>query len=1047
MDSSEYRDANGKSPKKDDKADYTFRNKAESKVSLTSTTPKKRHRFEVEINSSLNSVNQSTSLQNKSISSLRLKQDKDNIKKDGESTSKLTDSKGNKVNKDSSKECYDKIADHDLSDENKLVSKENLKPNDTKQKNSYKDQNTSDNSSKNAENKSNKFMDKVSSRNNDIKSIEKGNNDKQGDNKGLAKSSETKASKNSDLKHTSKSNEIKAQNKNSENDLTKSESRSNNKCSESKSTKGSESKSTSRHERSESKSPKSTDAKAPSSKLNDTRDGSKNADCKSQRMSDSRSSRNSEAKSNSKSADLRSSSKSSESRSSSRNADQRRSRETVLESNSTKNSRTTESRSKSNNYNSLKVSDKSPEKISEAKLSPRSSDSRSPRSLDSKSGSKTSDSKSSSKSIDGKHSDSKYSKNNQQTEVKSSGKSTETKNQTKSLESPSKNPNALEVTELKSKKIEQNAMVVDGKSNSKKSSLSSNKNKSDSDKLKENRLESSLDKNIIVKESPEVKTPPNSPDKSGKFGLRNSNKSTPDNSPVSDKKADSCKILNPLKDLSKTDKSPAKTQSSIEKATSKSPKISREKVAKEPMLKVLETRSQRHYSKDYFLQEAKESAKKAELDSQIDANKKHDKQIVANEHNLKDVSITIVDLKSQKSSKDKVLKNMIETAEANLISSNESAQDTELPEMQKKLNNINKTKDQEQDQSNKESDVSKLQNESENISDESKIGENKSNTLSTPSKNIDVDLIEKYDSIAQNSGSHSDSDIPSEHEPLRESDQSGFMSDKEEPKEPPKKVALKRRKKKRDLRSPIPKLTSKVTPEEEIADNDPLPKKKKKIKRRKTNRTGFPTIRKKKKKLKTDDNLSPNDHSNPSTSYKESTNNNVGEVVFKDMEKCTEESSVGVTTEDNAKLHDKVIPDAKIETLENSTINKPAPRPRGRPKKDGSAPQVINKMDDDGSRGRSPDKGTTKLLRDSLRERKSNRSADNRTDDRSEADDLQCQDSIMEDKTVDHGISSRTRRKRDLSEDSVKLGSEMKRSKRCGEDEVIYTNLYFFSSK
>merc|ERR1711874_476654 len=102
----------------------------------------------------------------------------------------------------------------------------------------------------------------------------------------------------------------------------------------------------------------------------------------------------------------------------------------------------------------------------------------------------------------------------------------------------------------------------------------------------------------------------------------------------------------------------------------------------------------------------------------------------------------------------------------------------------------------------------------------------------------------------ESTGTHSDSDIPSEHEPLNESDQSGFMSDKEGPKEIPIRISQKRLKKKRELRSPLPKVADKPTPAEVTDDTELPPPKKKKMKKRKANRTGFPTAKKKKKKKK-----------------------------------------------------------------------------------------------------------------------------------------------------------------------------------------------------
>lgn len=124
-------------------------------------------------------------------------------------------------------------------------------------------------------------------------------------------------------------------------------------------------------------------------------------------------------------------------------------------------------------------------------------------------------------------------------------------------------------------------------------------------------------------------------------------------------------------------------------------------------------------------------------------------------------------------------------------------------------------------------------------------------TVSCPPNNISKEQESTCDG-----GTHSDSDIASEHEPLNESDQSGFMSDKEETVElvkqnvsPPQK----RLKKKRELRPPAQKMsnTEKIVREiAEIEEEDKEllpPPSKKKIKKRKPNRTGFPTVKKKKK--------------------------------------------------------------------------------------------------------------------------------------------------------------------------------------------------------
>ncbi|XP_047739187.1 uncharacterized protein LOC108666567 [Hyalella azteca] len=120
---------------------------------------------------------------------------------------------------------------------------------------------------------------------------------------------------------------------------------------------------------------------------------------------------------------------------------------------------------------------------------------------------------------------------------------------------------------------------------------------------------------------------------------------------------------------------------------------------------------------------------------------------------------------------------------------------------------------------------------------------------------INSSSMKEINSVVTNEGTHSDSDIASEHEPLRESDQSGFMSDKEEPNEALKERSSppqKRLKKKRELRSPkqlaLRESIVQSLPEidEDEKDVPSLPFKKKHIKR-KPNRTGFPTVKRKKK--------------------------------------------------------------------------------------------------------------------------------------------------------------------------------------------------------
>lgn len=174
----------------------------------------------------------------------------------------------------------------------------------------------------------------------------------------------------------------------------------------------------------------------------------------------------------------------------------------------------------------------------------------------------------------------------------------------------------------------------------------------------------------------------------------------------------------------------------------------------------------------------------------------------------------------------------------------------------------------------------------------------------------------------ESSGTHSDSDIPSEHEPLRESDQSGFMSDKEEPKEALKERASppqKRLKKKRELRSPkhisLPKENLENPEIDEDDKHNPPPPSKKKFKKRKPNRTGFPTVKRKKKpsRVVTDEEV---EGSAADCLPKEEVDNE----KITNPDKLAEEGESSQCDEDTTAEAPSVVPDVK-------------PRMRGRPRK------------------------------------------------------------------------------------------------------------------
>lgn len=249
-------------------------------------------------------------------------------------------------------------------------------------------------------------------------------------------------------------------------------------------------------------------------------------------------------------------------------------------------------------------------------------------------------------------------------------------------------------------------------------------------------------------------------------------------------------------------------------------------------------------------------------------------------------------------------------------------------------------------------------------------------------------------------GTHSDSDIPSEHEPLYESDQSGFMSDKEGPKEvpreSPKKSIQKRRKRKKDIRSPIHKISK-----ESISVPKECPPIKKKSKKRKMNKTGFPTVKKKKKKPKVEAEIE-----NITTSA-----NNIG----RDLHSHQKPSLSNLETLEN--IESKV---RRGNKNSSSPIPKHAnvellPRQRGRPKKSQiAARKVVKKHPVDGNED----------------------TGDRETKKRNTTDvDPSNLKKILE--KVANGIGGRTRNKRDLSEESVNIGSIERKKYRKGIEEEV----------
>ena len=274
-------------------------------------------------------------------------------------------------------------------------------------------------------------------------------------------------------------------------------------------------------------------------------------------------------------------------------------------------------------------------------------------------------------------------------------------------------------------------------------------------------------------------------------------------------------------------------------------------------------------------------------------------------------------------------------------------------------------------------------------------------------------------------GSHSDSDIASEHEPLNESDQSGFMSDKEEelvktPIVPPQK----RLKKKRELRTPAQKVlkTEKVVRETaEICDDNkdlpPPPPAKKKSKKRRPNRTGFPTIKKKKKITKLE------------VEEEHSTMNKIENNAEQNVYSC----KLSIAPDITPSLNTSTTIDCT--NLHTTTEKECTQRFRGRPKK--IKPQLLSpidpqsdKCDDKLREGKLEYKEIANNLPDSACETESLTCAtpeptmDGREDDNGETEvslegnanltiGLEETSECIDDTPLD-GVSSRTRRKRDL---------------------------------
>ncbi|KAB7505128.1 Histone-lysine N-methyltransferase ASH1L, partial [Armadillidium nasatum] len=320
-----------------------------------------------------------------------------------------------------------------------------------------------------------------------------------------------------------------------------------------------------------------------------------------------------------------------------------------------------------------------------------------------------------------------------------------------------------------------------------------------------------------------------------------------------------------------------------------------------------------------------------------------------------------------------------------------------------------------QTDSNEGTSLLEVVNGSKNINDSANnITKGEKHQTSYRSKSQEKEGDENGNKYPSGEGTHSDSDIPSEHEPLYESDQSGFMSDKEGPKEvtreSPKKSIQKRRKRKKDIRSPIRKL-----PKENISVPKESPPVKKKSKKRKMNKTGFPTVKKKKKKPKVE----------AETGIGATSVNSLGRELHNPQKPLTSLSLGNLETEN---VESKVRRPGKNSSspVPKHTDTELLPRQRGRPKKcQIAARKVVNKHTTDENEDicerETKKRNTTDVDPNNLKK-------------------------ILE--KVANGISGRTRNKRDLSEESVNVSSiERKKYRKGIEDEIEDSDSNVMSSE
>ncbi|CAL4137305.1 unnamed protein product, partial [Meganyctiphanes norvegica] len=332
------------------------------------------------------------------------------------------------------------------------------------------------------------------------------------------------------------------------------------------------------------------------------------------------------------------------------------------------------------------------------------------------------------------------------------------------------------------------------------------------------------------------------------------------------------------------------------------------------------------------------------------------------------------------------------------------------------------------------SSVESLETKSRDVVERDKVSEHSKSLLEQKPDSL-VDASIQSMEVKESSGTHSDSDIPSEHEPLCESDQSGFMSDKEGPKiEIPTRIPQKRRKKKRELRSPLPKVADKPTPAEVTEDTELPPPKKKKMKKRKANRTGFPTVKRKKKKPKP-----VVEESEYFTSEGVDGVVEIAPINIKPVECFESTDHIEESRNYDKDKRTRMSPPLTSELLSASSTEEvfpKKPRPRGRPKK------IIITNEHQVTEIIAP-----KQLRDSLRDRKllKNETFEEDKTLEEESDKPSLAEILMH---VATGIGSRTRRKRDLSEESLKYSSlESKRPRRHGDDEGEECDTIIMSSE